>query len=359
MENLKFICVHGLSGWGSYDEQNERLPYWGLKSGDILKKLGEQGYAVFSASVAPHGSAYDRACELYAQLSGTIVDYGKTHSEMFGHARFGTDFRGRALIDAFDENTKLVLIGHSFGGATIRLFAHILEKGIKEECIGEHSAFFDGNRAGNIFSIMTVAAPHNGTTAYDLYEDPFFDTSAVKLTLKEKLAAKLMSRTNSADDRELPSEDCAAFDMHIDNARKLNEKLSVNENIYYFSQPCSYTFQQKDGTYYPEKDMSVTFRKTSKLMGIYEGKSKEGCSLGKEWRENDGLVNTISSTYPFNQPYVLFDKDHVEKGKWNVFETKHYDHMAMIGGLIHACDVFPYYLECVEMISELYRNERK
>jgi len=34
----------------------------------------------YAASVAPNGSAWDRACELYAQLSGTRVDYGKAHT---------------------------------------------------------------------------------------------------------------------------------------------------------------------------------------------------------------------------------------------------------------------------------------
>ena len=28
--DVKFIFIHGLSGWGSYDIQNEFLPYWGM-----------------------------------------------------------------------------------------------------------------------------------------------------------------------------------------------------------------------------------------------------------------------------------------------------------------------------------------
>ena len=38
------------------------------------------------------GSAWDRTCELYAQLTGTRVDYGKAHAEKYGHARYGRTY---------------------------------------------------------------------------------------------------------------------------------------------------------------------------------------------------------------------------------------------------------------------------
>ena len=60
MGDLQFIFVHGLSGWGSYDAHYSRMPF-----------LREKGYACYAASVSPGGSAWDRACELYAQLAGT------------------------------------------------------------------------------------------------------------------------------------------------------------------------------------------------------------------------------------------------------------------------------------------------
>ena len=36
MGNLKYIFVHGLSGWGSYDEAYRWMPYWGMLGG-IMK----------------------------------------------------------------------------------------------------------------------------------------------------------------------------------------------------------------------------------------------------------------------------------------------------------------------------------
>ena len=39
MSDLQFIFCHGLSGWGEYDRQYKKNPYWGMKTGDILTKL--------------------------------------------------------------------------------------------------------------------------------------------------------------------------------------------------------------------------------------------------------------------------------------------------------------------------------
>ncbi len=42
--DVKYIYVHGLSGWGSYDLQYEFFPYWGLTDGDIVRFMNEEGY---------------------------------------------------------------------------------------------------------------------------------------------------------------------------------------------------------------------------------------------------------------------------------------------------------------------------
>ena len=99
--DTEYIFVHGLSGWGSYDKTYERMPYWGMFGGDLMKYLRNQGFSCFAASVSPEGSAWDRACELYSQLAGTVTDYGKAHSERYGHGRFGPDYTGRPLIPDF------------------------------------------------------------------------------------------------------------------------------------------------------------------------------------------------------------------------------------------------------------------
>ena len=57
---MQYIFVHGLSGWGSYDAAYRRMPYWGMRGGDLMAWLRDQGFDCRAASVAPTGSAWDR-----------------------------------------------------------------------------------------------------------------------------------------------------------------------------------------------------------------------------------------------------------------------------------------------------------
>ena len=70
MSKLTYIFVHGLSGWGSYDSRYEKMPYWGMRNGDLMVQLRELGYDCYAASVAPHDSAYDRACAIGRYRNG-------------------------------------------------------------------------------------------------------------------------------------------------------------------------------------------------------------------------------------------------------------------------------------------------
>lgn len=47
---------------------------------------------VFQATVGHISSDHDRACELYAQLTGTKTDYGYWHANATGHSRWGPDY---------------------------------------------------------------------------------------------------------------------------------------------------------------------------------------------------------------------------------------------------------------------------
>lgn len=239
---LQYIFVHGLSGWGSYDKINRAAPYWGTRNGDLMKYLGEQGYRCHSASVDPIGSAWDRACELYAQLTGSVVDYGAEHSSRCNHERFGTDYSDNPLIPDWSAGGKIVLFGHSFGGATIRLFAEILANGSASEQAygdGDISPFFLGGQGDRLHALVTLAAPTNGTTAYDLWDDESFDPDSVEIPKSEILMGKLFSGGNNVDRDERIEEDYAAYDMHIDNALALNATIETRPDVYYFAVPCS------------------------------------------------------------------------------------------------------------------------
>jgi len=60
-ECVTVFFVHGLSGWGSYDPAYRKMPYWGMRGGDLMPFLREKGFDCYAASVAPAGSAWGRA----------------------------------------------------------------------------------------------------------------------------------------------------------------------------------------------------------------------------------------------------------------------------------------------------------
>ena len=350
---LTYVFVHGLSGWGSYDEKYAEKPYWGMKNGDVMEYLRNLGYDCCAASVAPHGSAWDRACELYAQLTGTRTDYGKVHSAKADHERFGKDFTGIPLISEWNEEHPIVLVGHSFGGATVRLFSHLLVNGNKEEAEAAEDAspFFKGNSAGLLRGIVTLAAPHNGTTAYDMYDDPDFDPASVKVPVSAKLFAKIMKKSTRIVPDGRASFDYASYDMHIDNADALNSRIQTLPSVYYWSYPACCT-EKKNGVSYPKPSVTDPFfTQASARMGTYQGKTRGGMVIDASWQDNDGLVNTVSAKAPSHAPAKPYDPQDVTPGIWNIMPVYPYDHMSFQGGLVKKHDIFPFYRQMMGMID--------
>ncbi len=355
MCELTFVFVHGLSGWGSYDDINRKMPYWGMRGGDLIAFLQQKGFACYAASVAPTGSAWDRACELYAQIAGTRTDYGAAHSKAFGHTRYGRDFSDCPLIPAWHEKTRLVLLGHSFGGATVRLFSELLAHGDaaeRAETLFETlSPLFAGGMENRIHSVVTLASPMNGTTAYDLFTDPTFDPSSVSVPWWSKGLAHMMSLGTKPrrDARDL--RDYADYDMHIDHALAMNQRIQPLHDVYYYSVPCSLTVLQPDGTHRPQKSMEPLFVMRACQIGAYSGRTAGGVPIDDIWRENDGLVNTVSASAPLGQPQVPLNKEHIAPGIWNVLPKVNGDHMYLQGGLLHRHDIRAFYRDLLSMIA--------
>ena len=355
--DLKFIFVHGLSGWGSYDKVNTFFPYWGTSHGDMIKYLRTLGYDAYSASVAPKYSAWDRACELYAQLAGKQVDYGEEHSKRCNHVRFGRDFSSCPLIEDFESST-IVLIGHSFGGATVRLFQEILRNGWKAEKNTEQenlSDFFKGNTCTRVHAVITLAAPTNGTTSYDLYEDENFDVHSIDIPEKYWRRGELVGAVNRGKFDDRIKEDYAAYDMHIDNAQALNEKISTFEDVYYFAVPFASGDRNEKGEFIPDPAITESmFMKSAMLMSAYKGVTANGLIIDETWQQNDGLVNTISSMAPFNAPAEQFTSaENLHKGVWTVMPVIRGDHMSVQGGMTKRRKVKAFYRELAELISTL------
>lgn len=351
---LKYVFIHGTAGWGSYDERYEKMPFWGMRGGDLINFLNEKGFDSYAASVSSFGSAWDRACELYAQLYGKRVDYGSCHSKAFGHERFGRDYTECPLIRDLTDDTKLVLIGHSFGGTTARMFAELMAHGDEEEraATGEDdlSPLFRGGMEDRIHAVAAVACALNGNSVFEMLADHDFDLKTVKVPWWSRHFGKMMSDNLQVQSDGRDARDCGDYDMQIDQALLLNRRMVTLPNVYYLSVPCAFTKKRGD-RYVPEKGMEPFFVMRSFQMGQYTGVTNGGTRIDQRWKKNDGRVNTISEVSPFGAPRKRLEPDHLKPGIWNVYPVYKGDHMSLQGGLLHKKNIRSFYADMLTMIG--------
>ena len=122
--------------------------YWGS-----AVELSTKHSLVVAVSPSGVGSLHDRACEMFAQLTGTTVDYGAEHSSHHNHSRYGRTYA--PLVPNWSAEHPLHLVGHSYGGPTARMFHHLLSNGF----FGNHFT------SEHVKSITTINSPHNGALA--------------------------------------------------------------------------------------------------------------------------------------------------------------------------------------------------
>ena len=385
---LPTVFVHGYTGWGSYDGLNDIAPYWGLFTGDILEELNDSGYRCYAASVGPLSSAWDRACELYAQLTGTRTDYGIYHSKKYGHDRYGEDFTGKALIPGFtwDADHKINLVGHSFGGTACRMFIDLLYDGAPEEVEASRAAgetvspLFAGGHKGMIYSFTSLSTPLNGASFH--YANPMETVLGPEMFKAIGITADLtvpgvydpmlqqfgIGTDAGANITQLFQQlltthfydhnDSCITDMTIEKGTALNKTWEIRDDIYYFSRYGNKTnTDETTGKTTLELDVIPMFLTMGINIANYTGESNSSypdgygdyyeevpvpsIHLGEEWQPNDGMNNVISGRCPFylkDDGTKVYDP-HVEyvegmtypKGKWIIFPEYNIDHLAIIG----------------------------
>ena len=360
-----YVFVHGLNGFG--DDSALPVSYWGATGGALLPALEKEGFLCAAPTVSAAGSAWDRACELYAAITGTSVDYGAAHSAEHGHERFGITYETAmapdwGTVDGNGNLRKINIIAHSFGGATSRLMGGLLQNGSEAECAaakGDISPLFEGGKGDWIFSLTTLAAPHNGTTLLKVADvNPGISWVANLLgsnkQLDEALAAAGVAMGGKSFGeilRGAKTQDTAYYDLTLEGAEQVNRLCPLNPSTYYFSFPVDGTNNGK-----PTDDMMLPLRILGSLIGNF---TDEDTGIDDTWRPNDGLVNTISATAPFGQPGKTVEDPgnltpaSLTPATWYIMPTERGDHGSIIGLARNMEQTLPLFLEQMRRIDEL------
>lgn len=366
------VLCHGNGGWG----RDEMLgyKYWG-GTDDLQKKMTDAGYTTYTAAVGPYSSNWDRACELYAYIKGGTVDYGKAHSEKYGHARYGKTYPGLYTDWGNVVNgkiNKIHLVGHSQGGQTTRVLIQLLEQGSAEERGASPSGvnpLFTGGKPW-VASLTTLVSPHDGTTVSD------FNTDELKQYAKQAIASagaaaglgdnlifdfKLdqwglrrsagecyidyADRVWNSSVWDKSNLDFSFYDLSTDGAAVENGWVKAAPDVYYFSYAACATMEDPITGYQVPNPlyMNTLFSANSLVLGRFRRNEAGRAVIDSTWWPNDGWVNTISEDGPkLNSTDEIVDYGGAAQiGKWNFIGTmRNVDHEDIIGRFGNADDRF-------------------
>ncbi|WP_432402545.1 esterase/lipase family protein [Wukongibacter sp. M2B1] len=391
------VLVHGFGGWGR--DEVSSIKYWGGISEDIEEILNDYGYTTYTGVVGPYSSNWDRACELYAYIKGGTVDYGKVHSEKYGHERFGRTFSGVytdwGKVNG-EEINKIHLISHSMGGQTVRVLSQLLKSGAEEEIeavlgenpsdeeiqqaidSGEVSSLFIGNKSW-VHSITTISTPHDGTTMADavtgavpfaqqlvalvaaqtgIIDEPIYDFKLDQWGLEmqdDEFYIEYADRVWNSPIWE-DTKDISAWELKPDGARELNNWVEAQPDIYYFSWATEATRESIiTGTQVGEIGMNALLIPFTLHMGAYTRDEVGSVVINKVWWQNDGVVNSSSMDGPSvgSDDEIVDYRGEAEIGKWNYMGLlNRTDHLDIVG-LGTPWKPSNWYKEVVELLGSL------
>ncbi|MFZ5595819.1 MAG: esterase/lipase family protein [Bacillota bacterium] len=355
------VFVHGFMGWG----RGEFLGYnyWGGMY-DIQEDLNKQGYKAYTAAVGPLSSNWDRVCELYAYIKGGTVDYGKVHSEKYGHSRYGRTYpgvykdwgtlEGDANNNESGEIRKIHLVGHSMGGVDIRLLTQLLAHGSVEEINGtdpeELSPLFKGGKNW-VSSVTTIASPHNVSDISNWMNEPTGKQMLWAVAALSGAALKNMVYDFKLDQWGIKRQPGESFNEYYDRVaksniwkdkdtivsdftpeyvRKFNSWVKAQPDVYYFSWSTEATYTDRStGHELPEITMCPIWMPSSVNIGSYTSDEAD-----KTWWQNDGMCSTVSESGPkMGSSDVIVEFDGTPRiGVWNHMGIlEHFDHTDIVG----------------------------
>lgn len=372
------IFVHGMYGWGDAEGINKKAPYWGGTTGSIVEYLTGKGIECYATSEGPISSAWDQACELYAQLKGTRVDYGEHHSRVYGHKRFGRTYK-KPLFENWSAEKKVHLIGHSFGGHVIRLLTYLLENGAPDEIAlnrEDTSPLFLGGQKDLVCSVSAICSPLNGTDAYQSVKRyhllpvlKLVTLNSAVLLGRTKLQGGMIdvhleqmgvNKTEEIKDTKkfIPvmkdlfiCKESIDFDMTDKGTEQLNGFVKNVSSVYYFSYPYNLLEKNEKGKLVPKNTKNPLMKSTANLM------LRTDKALNKTTVGTDGLIDVASAMHPANEPYKPYVPNvPLDSGIWNVMPTGKGDHGTPIGLFADKEETHKLYDDMVDLLSSVESN---
>ena len=358
-KSVPIILVHGLTGFGR--DEVLGVKYWGGVF-DVQEDLRALGYQVFTASVGPISSNWDRAAELYAQIKGGCVDYGAAHSAQIGHSRHDERKCYAGFYPEWDAEHPVNIIGHSMGGPTSMLLVKLLEDGSPANAEGDN--LYAGGRAGWVRSVMTISGANTGSPAADNLltfipvlkeslvaaaivagDNPVYDFDLGQFGLVRRPGESFLSYADRifADSSPLwKTDDQAGSALQVDKALRESQFIGRSAHTKYFSWATADTTRGLlTGWHYPNATMFTPFVATAYPyarplpagLGNVTGRSPEGLvAYDSSWWENDGLVPLKLQHQPLGQSSESYSGQATQPGRWYRLGTLNgFDHVDITG----------------------------
>ncbi len=357
--NYPIVLVHGFLGWGP--EEMVGYKYWG-GFWDIEEYLEGKGFNIITTSVGPVSSNWERAVELYYQLKGGQVDYGKNHADKFGVIQRPAGKVYDGLYPEWDSEHPVHLLGHSMGGQTVRMLDYLLENSFFTDSLktqNEESELLGQSHSGWIKSITTISSPHNGTTYFDVklkmlpffqnfiglaavIGSDFYDFDLQQWDLEQKEGESWQEYYSRIEKHAAwESKNISTWDLSIQGAKELNSYVRANPTIYYFSYATTCSRKDKQtGFYIPSGKIFISLRDNVRKIGQEITTFADGTKTDSTWFENDGVVNTSSMWGPttgLNGPDKIvkyLPSTNLVSGQWYTFGPYAMDHYYVIGQAI-------------------------
>ncbi len=386
------LFVHGFMGWGEDNLVDEVFPYFGFNPFKrFIPKLQKEGFEIYQPHVGPFNSAWDRACILWAYVMGGTVDFGKVHSEKYGHERYGRTYPG--ILKDWGEkgdHERLNIVGHSFGGPTVKTFLDLVAHGCQEEIDGtpaeELSDLFKLNKAQKIHCAVTLSGVNNGTSFasmwgdkgmitagsalmkafnfignsramwfYDVYLDQWHITSD-PAGIKEDTWGTTPDGLKGIEAYMKNHKDSILMEMQVETQQEIMKLQSADDDAYMFACRANSAHKNRFGKWDMNRNTPFFLCKfAGEFTARYNPEKLKPYGFDETWFANDGLVNVKGQNAPTNQPFTDGDKNtDFKKGIWyNMPIHEGWSHTSWCGWGLPVDEISGYYREMLETFAKL------